>query len=149
MLAVQYHPDKNIGDDGAREKFQKLKEAYEILSDPEKKKLYDETGVIGDHLDEKAFETAYEYFRNMRAKIEIQEIEEFEKRYRFGREEEEDLIDYYNNHKGDMVQLLESIPCSTNEDIPRFIEFFEQKIKEKILDSTKKFDKTKKSVRLL
>ena len=44
---MTYHPDKNIGDETAREKFQKVKEAYDILSDPEKKKVYDETGIIG------------------------------------------------------------------------------------------------------
>jgi hypothetical protein len=36
----------------------------------------------------------------------------------------EDLLNYYNDHEGDMVQLIESIPLSTNEDIPRFIFFF-------------------------
>ena len=44
VLALKLHPDKNVGDEEARNKFLKIKEAYEILSNPEKRKLYDETG---------------------------------------------------------------------------------------------------------
>jgi len=36
-LVLQYHPDKNKDDPTAREKFQKLKEAYDILMDDEKR----------------------------------------------------------------------------------------------------------------
>ncbi|KAI4491019.1 hypothetical protein M0802_010522 [Mischocyttarus mexicanus] len=40
-LALQYHPDKNAGDKEAEAKFQKLKNAKEILCDPEKRSNYD------------------------------------------------------------------------------------------------------------
>ncbi|XP_065207767.1 dnaJ homolog shv [Planococcus citri] len=43
-LAKQLHPDKNTDDPNAAEKFQDLGAAYEILSDPEKRKRYDECG---------------------------------------------------------------------------------------------------------
>ncbi len=43
-LAVKYHPDKNPGDKKAEEKFKEINEANEVLSDPEKKKKYDELG---------------------------------------------------------------------------------------------------------
>ena len=43
-LAVKYHPDKNKGDKAAEEKFKEISEAYNVLSDAEKRKQYDELG---------------------------------------------------------------------------------------------------------
>jgi curved DNA-binding protein len=43
-LAVKYHPDKNAGDKKAEEKFKEVAEANEVLSDPVKRKKYDELG---------------------------------------------------------------------------------------------------------
>lgn len=45
-LAIEYHPDKNNGDKQREELFKKIGEAYTILSDPDKKKQYDQFGVI-------------------------------------------------------------------------------------------------------
>lgn len=38
---MKYHPDKNSGDKEAEKKFQQLKEAKEVLCDPEKRQMYD------------------------------------------------------------------------------------------------------------
>ena len=43
-LAKKYHPDTNAGNAQAAEKFKQITEAYSVLSDPEKKKMYDQFG---------------------------------------------------------------------------------------------------------
>lgn len=46
-MALKYHPDKNQGDEAAAAKFKEISEAYEVLSDDSKRKMYDQFGKEG------------------------------------------------------------------------------------------------------
>ncbi|HRP17289.1 MAG TPA: DnaJ domain-containing protein, partial [Ginsengibacter sp.] len=48
-LARKYHPDVNPNDKDAQRKFQQINEANEVLSDPEKRKKYDQYGKDWQH----------------------------------------------------------------------------------------------------
>src|ERR1035438_5087842 len=50
-LARKHHPDVNPGDKGAEEKFKTLSEANDVLSDPKKRKIYDQLGFYSDNID--------------------------------------------------------------------------------------------------
>jgi molecular chaperone DnaJ len=47
VLAMKYHPDRNVGDEEAAVKFKEAAEAYAVLSDPEKRQIYDRYGHAG------------------------------------------------------------------------------------------------------
>ena len=55
-LARKYHPDVNPGDKAAEEKFKGISEANDVLSDPKKRKIYDQLGFYSDNIDPAAAE---------------------------------------------------------------------------------------------
>src|SRR6202042_2675724 len=48
-LARKHHPDLNPGDKTAEDRFKKVQEAYDILSDPKKKQMYDQYGFYSEN----------------------------------------------------------------------------------------------------
>jgi molecular chaperone DnaJ len=57
-LARKYHPDVNPNDKKAEEKFKEMSEANDILSDPKKRKIFDQLGFYSDNIDPAAAEAA-------------------------------------------------------------------------------------------
>ena len=55
-LARKYHPDVNPGDKAAEERFKAISEANDVLSDPKKRKIYDQLGFYSDNIDPAAAE---------------------------------------------------------------------------------------------
>ncbi|HEX7288022.1 MAG TPA: J domain-containing protein [Candidatus Angelobacter sp.] len=55
-LARKYHPDVNPGDKKAEEKFKEISEANDVLSEPKKRKIYDQLGFYSDNIDPAAAE---------------------------------------------------------------------------------------------
>lgn len=63
-LAKKYHPDKNPGDKAAEDKFKEISEANEVLSDPEKRKKYDQLGANWNAYQNAGGNDAGEWFRS-------------------------------------------------------------------------------------
>ncbi|KAF4747865.1 ribonucleotide-diphosphate reductase subunit rnr1, partial [Perkinsus olseni] len=125
LRARQVHPDKNLDDPRAHESFVKLQRAYSILSDPEQRKRYDDSGgdltIFEDESDE--FREAYQYYRKLYPVLTSEDIDAFAARYRHSEEEMEDLRGFVEEHKGDVSDLLEWIILSTPEDVSRFADY--------------------------
>ena len=69
-LAMQYHPDRNVGDEEAEDKFKEAAEAYEVLRDPEKRQRYDRYGHAGlEGIDVPHFDDAESVFGPLRRPV--------------------------------------------------------------------------------
>ncbi|KAM1109513.1 hypothetical protein ACFX2J_008845 [Malus domestica] len=147
-LALRLHPDKNPGDEEAKEKFQQLQKVISILGDGEKRALYDETGCLDDDdLAGDVIQNLQEYFRVIYKKVTEADIEEFEANYRGSDSEKKDLIELYSQYKGNMNRVFCSMICSDPKlDSHRFKDILDEAIAAGELKSTKAYVKWAKKV---
>lgn len=142
-LALRLHPDKNPGDEEAKEKFQQLQKVMSILGDEEKRAVYDQTGCIDDaDLAGEVVQNLHEFFRTMYKKVTEADIEEFEANYRGSESEKKDLIDLFKKFKGNMNRLFCSMLCSDPKlDSHRFKDILDEATTAGELKSTKSYEK--------
>ena len=144
MKARHVHPDRCGGTIEAKTNFQVLQKAYSILSDPEKRKLYDRTGCTDADNDQ--FWEAYKHYRQAFPEITKDDIEAFAKEYRKSTEEQDAVIAFYNKSKGDVSHILGFILCSRDDDIPRFIKIIDDAIASGAVSLYPAFKTSKKHV---
>lgn len=96
QMARKYHPDLNPNDPDAKRRFQEINEANEVLSDPEKRKKYDQYGENWKHADE------FEAQRNQKAQQGAQGQAGFGN-FDFGNGS------YYSSGDGDYSDFFESL----------------------------------------
>lgn len=140
-VALKVHPDRATerNKDAANRKFQILGKAYSILSDQDKKALYDECGEVeeeNDTLPERDWEA---YWRIIFSPITQQDIKQFEQQYKDSEEELRDLFALYDKNKGDFDCILEEHMCATVDDEERLKTHIRQGIKSKKIKPYKAF----------
>lgn len=125
--SIIWHPDRfhaNSDEElkaSATRRFQIISKAYTILSDPEKRSVYNETGLIED---ESVFDENMDwqvYWRQMFKKVTVQEIEAFLAKYKGSAEQVEDVKNNYERFKGNLNKILECTIGGDNEDQIRLI----------------------------
>ncbi|KAK1973276.1 DnaJ domain-containing protein [Colletotrichum cereale] len=143
--ALKNHPDKVSDDqrDAAKEKFQSIAFAYAILSDPARRKRYDTTGSTSESIvDSEGFNWSDYYREQFRDAISADAIEKFAKKYKGSDEEKDDVLLAYEEHKGDMDKIYETVMLSdVLEDDERFRKIIDEAITSEDVPSFKRYTK--------
>uniref|UniRef100_A0A915Q2Q0 J domain-containing protein n=1 Tax=Setaria digitata TaxID=48799 RepID=A0A915Q2Q0_9BILA len=141
-LSLQFHPDR-CDDDTKKiqstEKFQILNHAYAILSDQQKRIIYDETGIIDDAEICSDDTDWLARWRLIFKKITKEDIDNFIRQFRESGEERDAVKEAYIKHKGDMGKILNDVIGVTYEDEERLHRMLSGMIKSGELKPTRLF----------
>ncbi|RZC37004.1 J domain-containing protein [Asbolus verrucosus] len=121
-LSLLVHPDRvdESQKTVATEKFKVLGKIHSVLQDKDKRKCYDDCGEI-DEENDSSFNWM-EYWRAIFKKIDIKDIENYEKEYIGSDVELRDIKKAYVGTKGNMDLVLEMVPFSNCDSEPRIQE---------------------------
>ncbi|EGS19736.1 uncharacterized protein CTHT_0042190 [Thermochaetoides thermophila DSM 1495] len=149
--ALKTHPDK-VSDnkkEEAKVKFQQVAFAYAVLSDPVRRKRYDETGSTSEAVVETEDFSWADYFREQYADaISEEAIKQFAAQYKGSDEERDDLLAAYEEFEGDMDKVYETVMLSdVLEDDERFRKIIDAAIKAKEVPAFPKYTKETKKTR--
>ena len=140
LKALSVHPDKRPGDSEAAKNFHELRHVYDVLSNSERRARYDVTGDSEESCA--AFNSAFQFFRDKYPKVSQSAIDDFTRTYPGSAAEDEDLCHFYSQRGGDVTRLLECVPLSTPEQVPRLIERIRQLIATERLPNLDAFQRT-------
>lgn len=100
-MSLLVHPDRVAENkkEEATEKFQVLGFIHSILSDTEKRKIYDETGQYDEESEEVAMRNWADYWRTLFKEVTIEDINKYEKDYKGSETEIKDLKRAYTDSK--------------------------------------------------
>ncbi|CAL1577688.1 unnamed protein product [Knipowitschia caucasica] len=131
-VSLKVHPDRAPDDELATEKFQLLGKVYAVLTDTEQKAVYDEQGIVDEESDILSKDRCWDdYWRALFPQITVQDIIEFESKYKGTDEEQQDVLQAYVQHKGNMDAIMECVLCCTMEDEPRICSIIQDAIDKK------------------
>ena len=139
-LALKYHPDRSSSDEASNEEFQKIGFAYSILSDKKKREVYDRTGST----EYEEISDISEFVDLLFARVTKEDIAAFEKTYKQSKEEEQDLINLYTLHKGDMLYVIENLLFGSLDDEKRYRAFLDPLIESGELKTFRKYSSSDK-----
>ncbi|CUG72683.1 DNA-J chaperone, putative [Bodo saltans] len=138
-LALQYHPDRNP--DGA-EQFKTIAFAYSVLSDPLKKQMFDDHGVIAEAGGDSGASGSSDVERSADM---ASQVAAFYQTYAGSDEEKDELLGYYKKTKGDLKRIIIEFALFDNgqESEPsRIRALLQQCIEEGLIAETARWERT-------
>ncbi|EED22394.1 DnaJ domain protein [Talaromyces stipitatus ATCC 10500] len=150
--ALRHHPDKAAAEEKeeAKEKFQQIAFAYAILSDERRRRRYDLTGNTSESLDleDDDFNWTEFYKEQFSGMVDVSAIEKIKKEYQNSAGERKDLLEAFEQYKGDLDRIYEVVMLSSVlEDDERFRAIIDKAIADGEVKAWKKYTEESESKR--